>query len=251
MMSGTIRWMIFCSAVLCIPLQGFGNTSNAAEGDDIYLVFYLSQNGRTGHLGLAVDNYYIVVRDSISDGKEITVYDTIRNNSLTYFDLWGPPEIRLDQHGQNLAPRYYKLPRTSAEARITTWYFMTKGLPHAYDYPCDGLVRIRTRPAQDMEMVKIAEVVRQQHPYFNTRSYNCVDYIINCLDTLFHVDIEAKEFIPFTWSSTPNKLYTSIGEYLDVDIIKDAGLGARNSFVSERIFYSLFYNQNRHHEECD
>jgi hypothetical protein len=249
MKSGLAFWLILWGMLICIPVHSYGASAEAGKVNDIYLVFYLSQNGRTGHLGLAVDNYYIVVRDIVHEGVEVSVYDTVRNYTLTYFDLWGPPEIGLDQHGQNLACRYYKLPRTSAEPKITERYFRTKGLPHAYDYPCDGLLRIRTTPGQDMQMVTIAEVIRQRYPYFNTRSYNCVDYIIYCLNTLFDVKIVAKEFIPFTWSSTPNKLYTTIGSYLDVEVVKDAGVNAQNSFVSERIFNSLFYNQNRHHEE--
>jgi hypothetical protein len=249
MKSGLAIWLIMWAMLPGLPASTNAAPSDVSRINDIYLVFYISHDGHTGHLGLAVDNYYIIVRDVVRNGIAEIEYDTVRNHTLTYFDLWGPPEIRLDQHGQNLTSRYYKLPRTSAEPRITERYFLTKGLPHAYDRPCDGLLRIRTSPEQDMQMITIAESIRQRYPYFNTRSYNCVDYIIHCLNALFDTHIVAKEFIPFTWSSTPNKFYTSIGEYLDVDVIKDAGVNAQKSFVSERIFYSLFYNQNRHHEE--
>jgi hypothetical protein len=243
-------WLLSMLAIPWVSARAI-DTENLIEPDDIYLIFYLSQNGRTGHIGIAIDNYRIVVRDIITDGKEITEYDSVKNYTLTYFDLWGPPEIRVDQHSENLACRYYKLPRTSAEPDITLRYFLSKGLPHAYDYPCDGLLRIHTTPAQDMEMIRIAEEIQLQYPYFNTRHYNCVDYVIQCLNTLFGIQIEAKEYIPFSWSSTPNKLYSSIGEYFDVEVLKDAGNEVSKSFVSERIFHSLFYNQTGKHEEID
>jgi hypothetical protein len=175
----------------------------------------------------------------------------VKNYTLTYFDLWGPPEIRIDQHNENLACRYYKLPRTTAEPEVTLRYLLSKGLPHAYDSPCDGLLRIKTTPSQDMEMIRIAEEIQLQHQYFNTRHYNCVDYVILCLNKLFKLDIEAKEYIPFAWSSTPNKLYTNIGDYLEVEVIKDAGDAVNNSFVNERIFHTLFYNQSGKHEKVD
>lgn len=248
-----IRTKVWLLSILAIPWVSARaiDTESLIEPDDIYLIFYLSQNGHTGHIGIAIDNYRIVVRDIVTDGKEKTEYDSVKNYTLTYFDLWGPPEIRVDQHSENLSCRYYKLPRTSAEPEITLRYFLSKGLPHAYDYPCDGLLRIHTTPAQDMEMIRIAEEIQLQYQYFNTRHYNCVDYVILCLNTLFRIQIEAKEYIPFAWSSTPNKLYSSIGEYFDVEVLKDAGNEVSKSFVSERIFHSLFYNQTEKHEKID
>lgn len=233
-----------------LPAHAFDKQA-VVEPEDIYLIFYLSQNGHTGHLGIAIDNYRIVVRDVMIDGVETTQYDSVKNYTLTYFDLWGPPEIRIDQHSENLSCRYYKLPRTSAEQDVTVRYFLSKGLPHAYDYPCDGLLRIRTTPSQDYEMIRIAEETQMLRQYFNTRHYNCVDYVIVCLNALFGTQIEAKEYIPFEWSSTPNKLYTTIGNYLEVEVIKDAGIEVHKSFVRERIFQSLFYNQTGKHEEFD
>jgi len=221
------------------------------EVDDIYLIFYLSKDGKTGHLGMAIDNYNILVRDKVINGVRFSEYDTVRDYTLTYFDLWGPPEIPLYQHSTNLQSRYYRLPRTSAEPKITVGYFLTKGLPHSYDYPCDGLLRIKTSPSLDYQMVQVAEALQRQFNYFNSRHYNCVDYIVRCLNTLFKVEIEAKEFIPFTWSSTPNKLYRNIGSYLKVEVVKDASAYADRSFFRERIFNSLFYNQNHQNEEIN
>jgi len=204
---------------------------------DIILVIYISKDGKTGHVGLAIDNYNIEVNDIT--GKGPSVYDTVKTYSLTYFDLWGPPEINNLDHNKNLQARYYKLPRTSAEARINVGYFLNKGLPHAYDYPADALLRIRTTPTEDFRMQEIANRIQEKNDFFNSRQYNCVDYIILCLNEMFGTKIIAKEYIPFAWSSTPNKFYLEILKNLDVEVIKDPGMGIHKSFFKERILKSM------------
>lgn len=211
--------------------------------DDVYLIIYITKSGHTGHVGFAVDNYHVIVRDTLIHGASHEVLDTVKANTVTYFDLWGPPHIGVNEHGTDLAARYFTLPRSSAERPIRLNYFLSNGLPHAYDYPCDGLVRIRTSPSSDLKMRAIAEQVQKEKDYFNSRKYNCTDYVITCLNRLLNVDIDAKEFIPFDWSSTPNRFYKAIVAMPDAEIVKDPGEGVNNSFVSERIIKSEIFNQ--------
>jgi hypothetical protein len=230
----------FAFLFLCLPLMAFGKVS------DIYLVIYTTKPGYTGHVGIAVDNYKIIVRDTTINKAVISRYDTVKNKSLTYYDFWGPTNINWNEHDMDLPGRYYKLPRTSAEDRITPARFLTKGLPHAYDYPCDALIRIATTPSMDYRLIQIAEELRTEQPFFNTRKYNCTDYVLRCVNRLLDDHIEAKEYIPFFWSSTPNKFYKAITSNLTVEIIKAAGDEINNSFFKERIINSVLLNHLNH-----
>lgn len=237
--------------IALIFLAAFFHTQLTAKPNDTYLIFYITKTGYTGHVGIAVDNYKIVVRDTVISKKKTAAYDTVKNYSLTYYDLWGPATIGLDEHNKDLPGRYYKLPRSSAEETITADYFLTKGLPHSYTYPCDGLVRIKTNASQDFKLKEIAEAIQQERRYFNTRSYNCTDYVIQCVNRLLGIELEAREYIPFSWSSTPNKFYRVVLSHLDVDIIKEAGSEVNESFFKERVINTVLFNQFMNHEKTN
>jgi hypothetical protein len=237
--------LIFLSATC------FSESMRREQTSDIYLVIYTTKKGYTGHVGFAVDNYRIVVRDTVIGGKVTALYDTVRDHTLTYFDLWGPSEIAVGDHDKNLQPRYYTLPRSSSEKRITVDYFLTEGLPHSYDYPCDALIRIKTTALTDQRLREIAAKIQQEKNYFNSRSYNCTDYAIICLNQLFGADLEAKEYIPFQYSSTPNQFYLQVTKRFPVEIIKSPGDEVNNSFFRERVINSVIYNQLIHHEKTN
>lgn len=217
--------------------------SGLAYGD-IYVVIYTTKDGHTGHVGLAWDNYRIYIDDVEKNGEMIVVYDTVKAHSLSYTDLWGPAEMDLTQHDTNLEPRYYNLPRASSEPRITPDVFLTSGLPHAYEYPCDALIRIKTSPGQDYKLKEIVYQLQKEHDYFNTRRWNCSDYVLKSLNELLNTTLEAKEYIPFTWSSTPNMLYkTLLAELENVEVLKAAGTEIYSSFVKERIVNTVLNNR--------
>lgn len=246
------RVNFFCVLALIIvayPVVGSAGERSTDKPDDIYLIIYTTKSGHTGHVGIAVDNYKIVVRDTVIAGKTVSRYDTLKNLTLTYFDLWGPPVINWDQHNENLPCRYYKLPRSSSEKPITVDYFLTRGLPHSYDYPCDAMLRIKTTPGKDYQIKNIAEAIQQEKNYFNTRQYNCTDYVLLCLNRAFNRQIEAKEYIPFSWSSTPNRFYQAIVAAMKVEIVKKPGDEIKESFFKERILKTEPFNQFTHHEK--
>jgi len=228
--------------IMIVPYVGLSNTH---KEDDIYLIVYTTKTGHTGHIAMAVDNYKILVRDTVINNHRTSVYDTVKNNSLTYFDFWGPPNINWDEHDRDLPGRYYKL------EKITPQYFLTKGLPHSYDYPCDALIRIKTSPATDSRLKNIAEALQMEKQSFNTRKYNCTDYILYCLNRLYNINLEAKEYIPFFWSSTPNKFYKVITSSLEVEIMKAAGSEIDNSFFKERVINTVLFNQLINHEKTN
>jgi hypothetical protein len=222
-----------------------------ARPQDIYLVIYITRTGHTGHVGIAVDNYRIIARDTVMGGKQTVLYDSVKDNSLTYFDLWGPADIALNEHDKNLPARYFRLPRSSAEEIITVDRFLAEGLPHSYDYPCDALVRIKTTATTDYALKRIAESIQHEKQYFNSRAYNCTDYVLLCINRVFGIDLSAKEYIPFTWSTTPNKFYRVLVSSLDVEIIREPGSEVRESFFKERVINTVLYNQFINHEKSN
>ncbi len=211
---------------------------------DIYVVIYTTKDGLTGHVGLAWDNYKIYI-DDVEQGGEVTaVTDTVKAHSLSYTDLWGPPDIHLTEYDTNLEPRYYNLPRASSEARITPDVLLSTGLPHAYEYPCDALLKIKTSPAQDYKLKQIVYQLQKEHDYFNPRRWNCSDYVLTSLNELLGTTLEAKEYIPFAWSSTPNMLYkTLVAELENIKVLKAAGTEIYSSFVKERIINTVLNNR--------
>lgn len=220
-------------------LTAFTTTSNYSP-DDIYIIIYTTKDGLTGHVGIAIDNYDIFIEDEIENGQSFSIYDTLSNGSLTYFDLWGPTDLDYKSMNKNAKPRYFKLPRSSAEERITVDYFLTKGLPHSYDYPCDALLRIRTNPKEDYDLKDSVDLIMKQFDFFNPIAYNCTDFIVKSLETHLQSTIDAKELILFSKSSTPNQLYITLTENFNVDIIKNPGNEINQSFFKERIFKMFF-----------
>ncbi len=207
---------------------------------DLYIIFYITQNGLTGHVGIAVDNYNIRIRDVKHNGRPAVAYDTIKAGHLTYIDLWGPPEISFRELNKDLSPRYYKLPRSSAEERITLNYFLNRGLPHAYNYPCDAVLKVPTSPYEDYLLLKRADSVISKNDYFNPKKYNCTDFVEQLLEAHFGKRIRAKEFLLLAWSTTPNKFYRRLTRHFDVKVIKGPGKKVNRPFFIERFIKTIF-----------
>ena len=78
---------------------------------DVYLVYYATVNGRTGHVGIAVDNYRILIREAWREGNLVEVEDTVATGELTYYDLWpAEDEFSVFSTGKDIPGLYYKLP---------------------------------------------------------------------------------------------------------------------------------------------
>lgn len=214
--------------------------ASGAGVQDIYIVVYVTENGRTGHAGIAVDNYRIVVRDMVENGTLISRDDTVRLGTLTLFDLWPKKDIGFGEYNENTDPIYFKLPRSSAEGRITPASLLEKGMPHHYKYPCDALLRIPTQPHEDFRLIAYIDSLQTLQPSYNARHYNCVDFIIFCLEKQFRQTLKAKEFVPLSWISTPNRLYRTCVRRLPAEVLRDPGDKVNRSFFRERIIKSLF-----------
>lgn len=238
---------LYWSLVLSLlPFWAFGASRIEKDLNDVFIIIYVTQNGTTGHVGIAVDNYSIAIRDVLENGLLVSREDTIKKGNLTFFDLWPQKDLKYGEMNRNTEPQYFRLPRSSAEPAITVETILEKGLPHRYRTPCDAMLRISTRPDEDFKLLAFIDSLPQTRPAYNARHYNCADFAVVCLQQLLHRHIRAKEFVPMSWISTPNKLYRECTRKLPVEVLRDPGKKVKHSFFKERILKSLFDKKSRH-----
>lgn len=207
---------------------------------NVYLVIYATMDGKTGHAGLAIDNYNILIYDIQGSENIYYKYDTVKNGTLCYFDLW--PKIdhfKLFQIGKNTEPIYHKLPQATFNENITVASIVNLGIPKVKPIPCDGLICFKTSASQDLKLNKFLDSMIVHSNPFNARKFNCSDFVILGLENILNQKIRAKEFIPFRYSTTPNKLFKKVRNIAGAKIIIDPGEKIKGSFFRERIIKML------------
>ncbi len=239
-----IYWNFHLAILVLVPPSLWGIHLGDKQWEDIYIVIYATQEGFTGHAGIAVDNYDIFVIDEWVDGQLKVKYDTVANGTLTYFDMFGPQDIRWEQFKDNLQAHYNKLPKSSAEEKITPTYLVTRGLPHKYNTPCDALLRITTNALADFELIDKIELITRKNKYFNPSFFNCTDFVLECLKAHDGRSLDARENMIFAKASTPNQLYHELIKQDNIKVIKKPGESIDASFFKEIIFKKYLHNLN-------
>jgi hypothetical protein len=205
---------------------------------NVYVVIYVTQDGATGHAGIAVDNYELRVSEKLINGAIFRQVDTVANGTLTFFDLWPQTDIPYGRFNKDTEPRYNRFPRSSAERPITVESLLEKGLPRGCRYPCDALLRIQSTPQEDFSLLKYLDTLPSERPFYNARKYNCVDFVRLSLAHLCGMKIRAKEFVPLSMISTPNRFFRALKKEKNrpVEILRDPGPAVKRSFLRERVF---------------
>ncbi|MGB3007311.1 MAG: hypothetical protein WBC06_12425 [Chitinophagaceae bacterium] len=210
---------------------------------DIYIIFYATYQGKTGHIGIAVDNYKILVTDYKKQGKIKQHMDTVISKELTYYDMWpDEDEFSVFNAGKNLPAVYYKLPLHSGD-EITLNTLYDKGLPHKENYPSDGILQVKTTWQQDQEMIFFLDSLINSKKGFNAQLFNCADFVRVALEKLLKVSLSSQEFVGTGMSTTPNKLYRTLRNQEKVLVIKNADEKASGSFIEQRILYKIVNNK--------
>lgn len=215
----------------------FSAYTAVADTNDIYLVFYATANGKSGHVGIAVDNYKVTVKDTFDEkNNRIAVYDTIKNGALTYYDLWPKTDdFNAFNVDKNVPAIYFKLPSASWEDDITIDSLKKIGIPHEEHYPVDGLLQITSSVKEDFEIKKHIEELIEKNQDFNVRDFNCADFVELIIEKQCKCNIEADESIVLKLSTTPNRIYQEVSNFKNIKIIKDASKKAKGAFTSERL----------------
>ncbi len=220
-----------------IACLSFADKVNAK---DIYIVFYATHKGKTGHIGIAVDNYKYVYKQKQVDNKTIEYEDTVTTGELTYFDIWpNEDDFNAAKTGKNIPAVYFKLPTSTLGEAITINSLFDKGITHKEHYACDGLLRIKTNSTQDQWFNMLVDSMIERNRPFNGRQFNCADFVRIPLEILFKQPLTSKEFVLAGWSTTPNKLYRTLRKRKEIEVVKNADAKASGSFIVQRVFYKI------------
>jgi hypothetical protein len=214
-----------------------GTSSGAC---DVYFLTYATRDGNTGHSALAVDNYLIIVKEMIVNETLVHEYDTIKTGTLTYFDFWPEKDhFSIINVGKDTRAKYNKLPAASYDKEITLEYIQNSGIPHIKNYPCDGILYLKTNPGEDYKLIHFMDSIINLRRPFNVRKYNCSDFVLSGASYVANRKIRAKEFIPFSFSTTPNRLYKKLSKISGMQVIVDPGKKVNGMFFKERIIEML------------
>lgn len=227
-----------CVAVLIVALLGIAPVVQA----NVFVVFYATYKGKTGHAGIAVDRYNIFVHDVMENNRMYAVNDTQSTGNLVYFDLWPKGDAFIRRHlKRDLEPSYYQLPRSSNEARITVHSLLSKGLPHKEFQPVDGLIEIETKPYQDYQIISYLTELSESEKCFNAQLFNCTDFVCKGLSVLTGKKFTAKETVLFSRFSTPNELFRKLerSRQFTTHVIKHPGEQMEGSFLTQKIIPEL------------
>jgi hypothetical protein len=215
--------------------------ASGKHADDVYIIYYATSKGKTGHIGLAIDNYKIIIREERSGDKIIEVEDTIATGELTYFDLWPNDDyFRIGTTGKNIPAVYYKLPVSSTE-EITLTSLYDMGIPHKEHYPTDGILKVNTTWQQDQSVIRMLDSMVAANREFNAIRFNCSDFVRIPLERLLNKKINGREFILAGWSTTPNKLYRKLREMEEIEVVKNGDEKATRSFIGQRVIYKIIH----------
>jgi hypothetical protein len=209
--------------------------------ENVYVIYYATNEGKTGHMGIAVDNYHIVFGETETNTGAVQISDTTTTGELTYYDLWPDDDyFSVGRTRKDIPANYYKLPLSSLDA-ITLNSLYDKGIPHKENYPCDGLLKISTTLQQDKWMISLLDSMVSAHRLFNGQQFNCADFVRIPLERLLKVTLSSNEFILTGWSTTPNQLYRNLRKLDKVEVIKNGDSKAAGSFIGQRIIFKLFH----------
>lgn len=215
-----------------------------AGSTDVYIVYYATSKGKTGHMGIAVDNYRVVYRSG-HGATDTGIADTVKTGELTYYDLWpDDDEFRVSHINRDMKAVYYKLP-VSSTGSVTVNSLYDEGIPHKEHYPSDGLLRVRTSWKEDQQMIKRLDSLVEAARPFNATRFNCSDFVRVPLQQLLGTPLTGKEFVLTGWSTTPNKLYRELRKQPRVEVVKNADKQARRSFLGQRVLYKIFHRAKR------
>ena len=209
---------------------------------NVFVIFYATYKGKTGHAGIAIDRYDIFVHDLMENNIAYSVNDTQSTGNLIYFDLWPKSDAFIRSHlKRDLEPSYYQLPRSSSEQRITVQSLLSKGIPHKEFLPVDGLIEIETKPYQDYNLISYLSKLSEADKCFNAQLFNCTDFVCNGLSILLGKKFTARETVLFSRFSTPNKLFRKLenSRQFTTHVIKHPGEQMEGSFLTQKIIPEL------------
>jgi hypothetical protein len=203
---------------------------------DVHVVIFATYGGRTGHCGLAIDDYCIRAIDQQCNGVSYITYDTIATGTVTYYDLWPVKDEYKGNYDGDIAARYYRLPSSQYKQWISLKTLSDQGVPHKFNYPADGIVTLVSSPKQDFLLrTWIDDQIRLERD-FNAIHHNCCDFVGEAIYQLTGQSIDAREWIIRYHATTPNPFYKAVAQIPNARITKNPGDLVDGTFVEERVY---------------
>jgi hypothetical protein len=217
-----MKLLIITITSLCLIALCYSSIAN------VYVIIYATKDGKTGHAGIAIDNYQIETKNDKAD--------TVKDGTVTYFDMWPEEDgFGVLNFSRGRQAKFYKLPNSIWPKPVTITSLYDYGLPHKEFYPSDAILMIPTSYATGIATIKYLDSLSSTIKLFNARFFNCSDFVCMALNHVLNIKVHAKEFIPFSFTTTPNKLCRSLTGKKGVVVIKSPGSKVKGSFVKEKI----------------
>lgn len=221
-----MRTSIFSLVFLFLGFAGHAN---------VHVIIYATCDGKTGHAGIAVDEYLIKIRETVKGGKTEYRADTVATGYVRYYDLWPKNDDYKVNYDRDVASTYYQLPSSKWKGLLSVKTLADQGVPHKEGYPSDGIITLRTTPKDDLQLEGFLQQRSDSGKPFNAMRYNCCDFVTEALVFLFGRPLNARELIFKTLTSTPNRLYKVLAKWPEAEVVKDPGNKVDGSFVQQRI----------------
>lgn len=202
---------------------------------DIHVIIYATCGGKTGHAGIAVDDYQIKISEVRTGGKTAYRKDTVATGFVQYFDLWPTNDEYKVSYDKDVEATYYRLPSNRWKRLLSVRTLAEEGLPHKEGYPCDGIITLPNSKAGDLELAAYLERKRDAGRPFNAMRYNCCDFVSEAIAFAARRQVFAKELVYKQLISTPNRLFRELRTWDGAQVVKDPGKKVDGSFFQERI----------------
>jgi hypothetical protein len=209
---------------------------------NIYVAYYATINGNTGHIGIAIDNYDIKITDFYENGQLKSKEDTVANGTITYFDLWPATAVtKIWQIHTLYEPLYVKYPFSDFDEPYYLSDLYVKGIPKKKKKALDGLLQISSNAAHDFDFrIKIDSIIERNKGY-NAVSYNCTDFVMNVLYFHFKHNIKLKkEYILYAGFYSPNRLFSYLMKQKNTILLLDPKNKTKGRFFKERFLKRIF-----------
>jgi hypothetical protein len=195
------------------------------DGRDSYLLTWFSQDGETGHAGIAVDNYkQQQIMDSkgkpVLDSKGNPTYEMVKDGTMTYYDLWPNSPVGKTELQSNVKSDYSKgvVINSLSDLKTTDPTGTRSGNVSAEGRAADGIVQINTTYAQDAKIQGYASKTANSGKAYNASDFNCSTFAENALKTVFPTlnagqDVKIPGVLRLMYNDTrvtaPNNLYNA------------------------------------------
>ena len=200
-----------------------GNPVNLVDpdGQDSYLIIWLTEDLRIGHAGFAVDNYR---KETYNDenGKEKARF--VPDGTVTYFDLWPGEEAGIKNYQETLPANYHT--RYGSKGKV-----FDTDITGNERIPPQGIIRFTTTIETDNAARKQLLDAKQTGSPYNALSNNCSDYAKIGVNAVSEHEVSGQEMIRGSMVTTPNSLFREASSSKNAEVMRDPGKKVNKRFI--------------------